>query len=197
MKKVLAIMGSPRKNKNTNSLLDALLNNLNKEKFEIEKIYLRDLDIKACTGCEYCNRTGDCATKDDMTELYNTIDNSNIIIFAAPVYFNSLNGMSKNVIDRCQRYWSMKYELGQDYKRNEDRIGILLSVGGAPFSYDQFDGSITVMDFFFRAINAKYKGNCFISNTDKMAVEDRTDLADFFKNIEFDIMDNKDFYLHR
>lgn len=197
MKKVLAIMGSPRKKKNTDNLLDALLNQLNKDKFLVEKIYLRDLDIKHCTGCEYCNKTGTCATKDDMSGLYDTVDASNIIIFAAPVYFNSINGMAKNMIDRCQRYWSLKYSLGQEYKRNEDRIGIFLSVGGAKFTYDQFDGSIAVMDYFFRAINAKYKGNCFISNTDNIAVSNRSDLTDLFKDIECDIINSKDFYLHR
>lgn len=197
MKKVLAIMGSPRKNKNTNDLLDALLENLSNEKFAINKIYLNDLDVKDCTGCEYCNKTGNCAKKDDMGDLYDTIDSSQIIIVAAPVYFNSVNGMTKSMIDRCQRYWSLKYALGQEYKRNEDRIGIFLSVGGAPFTYDQFDGSIAVMDFFFRAVNAKYKGNFFVSNTDNLTVSNRSDIKDLLKDVEYDILNNKDFYLHR
>lgn len=197
MKKVLAIMGSPRKNKNTNDLLDALLENLSNEKFAINKIYLNDLDVKDCTGCEYCNKTGNCAKKDDMGDLYDTIDSSQIIIVAAPVYFNSVNGMTKSMIDRCQRYWSLKYALGQEYKRNEDRIGIFLSVGGAPFTYDQFDGSIAVMDFFFRAVNAKYKGNFFVSNTDNLTVSNRSDMKDLLKDVEYDILNNKDFYLHR
>lgn len=197
MKKVLAIMGSPRKKRNTDKLLDEFLSNLDKDKYIIEKVYLRDLEIKACNACEYCNKTGNCAKSDDMTKLYETIDNSQVIIFAAPVYFNSLNGLAKNMIDRCQRYWALKYELGQEYKRNEDRIGIFLSVGGAPFTYDQFNGSIAVMDFFFRAVNAKYKGNVFISHTDKISVDNRSDLQDLFKNVEFDIENKKDFYLHR
>lgn len=197
MKKVLAIMGSPRKNKNTDKLLDAFLNNLNKELYTIEKVYLTNLEIIPCNACEYCNKTGNCAKKDDMTELYETIDSSQVIIVAAPVYFNSLNGLAKNMIDRCQRYWALKYELGQEYKRNEDRIGIFLSVGGAPFTYDQFDGSIAVMDFFFRAVNAKYKGNVFISHTDKISVDNRIDLQDLFKNVKIDIENKKDFYLHR
>lgn len=197
MKKVLAIMGSPRKNKNTDKLLDEFSNNLNKELYTIEKVYLTNLEIKACTGCEFCNKTGNCAKIDDMTELYETIDNSQVIIVAAPVYFNSLNGLTKNMIDRCQRYWALKYELGQEYKRNEDRIGIFLSVGGAPFTYDQFDGSIAVMDFFFRAVNAKYKGNVFISHTDRISVDNRSDLQDLFKNVKIDIENKKDFYLHR
>lgn len=197
MKKVLAIMGSPRKNKNTDNLLDSFLDNLNKDEFTINKVYLKDLDISNCSGCEYCNRTGTCVKKDHMSELYDTIDASQIIVVAAPVYFNSVNGLTKSMIDRCQRYWSLKYALGQDYKRNEDRKGIFLSVGGAPFTYDQFNGCIAVMDFFFRAVNAKYIGNCFISNTDKTTVGNRSDLSDLFKNIESDIINNKDFYLHR
>ncbi len=197
MKKVLAIMGSPRKNKNTNDLLDAPIDNLAEEKFTINKVYLNDLDIKHCTGCEYCNKTGNCSKKDDMSDLYDTIDSSHIIIVAAPVYFNSVNGLTKNMIDRCQRYWSLKYALGQEYKRNEHRIGIFLSVGGAPFTYDQFNGSIAVMDYFFRAINAKYKGNCFISHTDEQAVSNRSDIKDLLKDVEHDILNNKDFYLHR
>lgn len=197
MKKVLAIMGSPRKNMNTDKLLDEFLKQINPDLYTIEKVYLKDLDIKHCTGCEFCNKTGDCAKKDDMSELYQTIDDSQVIILAAPVYFNSLNGLTKNMIDRCQRYWALKYELGQQYKRNEDRIGILLSVGGAPFTYDQFDGSIAVMDYFFRAINAKYKGNIFLSHTDKTSVENRKDLNDLLKDVGFNIENKKDFYLHR
>ncbi len=197
MKKVLAIMGSPRKNKNTDKLLDAFLKTINQELYTIEKVYLNELDIKHCTGCEFCNKTGNCSKKDDMSELYEKIDSSQVIIVAAPVYFNSLNGLTKNMIDRCQRYWALKYELGQEYKRNEDRIGILLSVGGAPFTYDQFDGSIAVMDFFFRAVNAKYKGNVFMSHTDKTSVESRNDLEDLFKEMGTDIENKKDFYLHR
>ena len=57
MKKVLAIMGSPRKNMNTDKLLDEFLKQINPDLFTIEKVYLKDLDIKHCTGCEFCNNT--------------------------------------------------------------------------------------------------------------------------------------------
>ena len=43
-----------------------------------------------------------------------------------------------------------------------------MAVGGAPYTFEQFNGSIPVIDFFFKSINATYKGNYFVSNTDEI-----------------------------
>lgn len=197
MKKVLAIMGSPRRNKNTEKVLDYLLAGIEDNDYEIKKIILKDIDIHSCTGCDHCGRTSNCVFKDGMSEIYEGFDSSDIIIFAAPLYFNSINGLSKNVVDRCQRYWSIKYSLGQNYKRNEDRKGIFLAVGGAPYSHDHFNGTIPVMDFFFKALNCDYLGNYLVSNTDKLSIADSRDIQDELFQIGKDIETIKSFYLHR
>ncbi len=197
MKKVLAIMGSPRRNKNTEKLLDYLLDGVRELDYEINKIIIKDLDIRSCTGCEHCGRTSNCVFKDGMQEIYDGFDTSDIVIFAAPIYFNSISALSKNVVDRCQRYWSIKYTIGDNYKRGKDRKGIFLSVGGAPFSHDHFRGAVPVMDLFFRAINCDYKGNYLVSNTDKVSIMDnikiKNELFEIGKNIDKD----ESFYLHR
>lgn len=197
MKKVLAIMGSPRKNKNTDKALDYLLEGISKNDVEINKIYLGDLDIKHCTGCDYCSLKPGCVKKDDMQEIYKHIDSSDVIILGAPVYFNSVNGMVKNLIDRCQMYWSLKYSLGGNYKRGEDRIGLFLSVGGAPYSHDQFLGTLPVMDYFFKAINAEYKGNYFISKTDTLPVSERDDVRKELIHIGENLFDLEHFIIQK
>lgn len=197
MKKVLALVGSPRKGKNTDNLLEFLLDGIRENDYEINKIYLIDKKINPCTGCDYCGRIEACVSKDDMSSIYEGFDNSDIIILAAPIYFNSVNGMTKNMIDRCQKYWSLKYSLGKQYKRNEERTGVFLATGGAPFAYNQFNGSIAVMDYFFKAINANYKGNYFISNTDEEPVDKRLDVKEELYEIGKNIWNIKDFYLHR
>lgn len=197
MKKVLALMGSPRKGKNTDTLLEYLLDGLNKEEYYVEKINLIDKKINFCTGCDYCGHVEACVNKDDMYYIYEGFDTSDIIILAAPIYFNSINGLTKNMVDRCQRYWSLKYSIGKKYKNTEDRIGIFLAVGGAPFTFEQFNGSIPVIDFFFKSINATYKGNYFVSNTDNMPIDKRLDIRDELMAIGKDIINIKDFYIQR
>lgn len=197
MKKVLALMGSPRKRRNTDNLLEYILDGIRVNNYEINKIYLSDNKINPCTGCDYCGKVESCVNNDDMSLIYEAFDNSDIIILAAPIYFNSVNGLTKNMIDRCQKYWSLKYSLGKKYKRTEDRVGIFLATGGAPFTHDQFNGSIPVMDYFFRSINASYKGNYFISNTDDDPVNKRLDVKEELYEIGKIIWNIKDFYLHR
>lgn len=197
MKKVTALMGSPRKGKNTDKLLDYLLEGMKENNYKINKIYLRDKEINHCTACDYCGKSGTCISNDDMDEIYNEFDNSDIIILAAPIYFNSVNGMTKNMIDRCQKYWSLKYSLNKEYRKTEDRIGIFLSTGGAQFTLDQFTGAVYVMDYFFKSINAKYKGNYFVSDTDNEPVENRLDTKKELYKIGKNILDIKDFYLQK
>lgn len=197
MKKVLAIMGSPRRNKNTNILLDYLLEGIDEDKYDITKVYVRDLEVKSCTGCEHCGQSGGCVFKDGMEVLYDGFDNSHIVIFAAPLYFNSINGMAKNVVDRCQRYWSLKYVMGRNYRRGEDRKGIFLSVGGAPYSQGQFNATTPIMDFFFKAINVDYLGNYLVSNTDKNPIKQRSAIKEELNKIGKNIDSLESFYLHR
>lgn len=197
MKQVLALMGSPRKGKNSDTHLDYLLDGMVENELEINKVYLREKKINHCTGCDYCGKAGKCVSSDDMDGIYSEIDKSDIIIVSAPIYFNSVNGMTKNMIDRCQRYWSLKYSLNEKYKNTDDRIGIFLSTGGAHLTIDQFRGSIYVMEYFFKAINARYKGNYFVSDTDNHTIKDRLDVKSELNEIGKNIFSIKDFYLHR
>ena len=82
------------------------------------------------------------------------------------------------------------YILGQNYKRDENRKGIYIGVGGAPFTLDQFSGAIPVMDYFFRAINADYHGNYFISNSDRIKIDEEIHISSHLIKIgrEIDII---------
>lgn len=197
MKKVLALMGSPRIKKNTDILLDWVLKGAEDKGHEINKIYIQEENILPCRGCNYCGSTGKCVIKDDMEKLYNKFDNGDIFILASPLYFNSVSGITKNLIDRCQKYWSIKYKLGEDYKRHFERKGIFLAVGGAKYSHDHFSHAIPTIDLFFKAINADYVGNYLLSDTDTLPVWEREDIRDELYEIGYNIEEIKNFYIHR
>lgn len=181
MKKILAVMGSPRKKMNTDMLLDRVLEGLKSmdDEVVIKKVNLKELNYSPCIACDSCGRTGKCFIKDDMDKLYEEFDQSDGIIIASPLYFNTVSSLIKIMIDRCQVYWSSKYVLKNpsiDVKKK--RTGMFVCVGGAPFREDQFDGCIPVMDLFFKAINTKYEHDIFVSHTDDKPVWERKDKMD-------------------
>lgn len=95
---VLVLFGSPRKNGNTRKLVDAFIESRN---LNAEYIFVNNLDIKGCIGCQYCqSHNGECKLKDDMTGLYSTIKDSRKIIIAFPIYYGSIPGKFKCMIDR-------------------------------------------------------------------------------------------------
>lgn len=49
--KVLTLVGSPRKNGNTDILVDKLLEAASSENCSVEKLYLYDMDIQPCVDC--------------------------------------------------------------------------------------------------------------------------------------------------
>ncbi|MDO5715978.1 MAG: flavodoxin family protein [Tissierellia bacterium] len=162
--KITAFMGSPRKNHNTEKMLDLFI----QKKFsddDFEKIDLKNLNFKYCISCYGCATKPYCIVKDDFTSIYEKIDQSDIVIFATPIYFNSVSALSKMCIDRMQVYWSRKYIQKEKLPRN--KLGIGLINGGAPAHPKQFLGSELVFDHFFAAIGCSEYSFYEISNTDE------------------------------
>ena len=155
------------------------------------------MNISPCTGCGYCGRKEECIIKDEMYTLYDCFDEADVVIVAAPLYFNSINGLTKNMMDRCQRYWSLKYELGKKYRNSKDRRGMFISTAGAPFSMNHFVGVQPVLQHFFNSINVQQIGNYFISNTDKAPVDSQENIKEELTYIgqNFDTVNR--FQIHR
>jgi multimeric flavodoxin WrbA len=112
------IVGSPRKNRSCNFLIDKAIEGIksvNKE-FEIKKAQISDYQISPCNGCDQCLRPpNDCplAENDDTKKLEEQILGSSAIFIAAPNYFGSVSSQIKVLIDRS-RPWKMKNYLLKD-----------------------------------------------------------------------------------
>ncbi len=137
MKKlILGICASPRKNANTDFLLEEALKEAEKSPWvKTEKIDLSDYNINMCIGCvACCNEPGKetdnpCpAFKDGMQELYPKLKECDAIIMATPVYFGSMTAQLKAFMDRTEgllRYGSSSYQNALNNK-----IGAGIAVGG-------------------------------------------------------------------
>jgi multimeric flavodoxin WrbA len=101
MKKVLVLSASPRKGGNSDLLCDQFVRGAAEAGHQAEKIFLRDKRINYCTGCGTCQSTGGtCVQKDDMAEVLDKMITSDVIVMATPVYFYTMNGQIKTLIDR-------------------------------------------------------------------------------------------------
>ena len=102
--RVLAIVGSPRKNGNTETLVDAVLAGAAEAGARTEKVLLRPgkggLEIRPCQACDACQRTGACAQKDDMNDLLVKMQASEVWVLGTPVYWWGPTAQFKAFLDR-------------------------------------------------------------------------------------------------
>jgi multimeric flavodoxin WrbA len=99
--KVLGIVGSPRKDGNTQIMIEEVLAAAKKAGADTDIFLVASKTINGCDGCGACAQSdGICKIKDDMQELYQKMEWSDAIAFGSPVYFNYVTAQAKAVIDR-------------------------------------------------------------------------------------------------
>lgn len=108
MKKFLIINSSPRIHGNSDYLCEALKQGALEAGNSVEQIYLREKILKPCLACDVCRKTHRCVLKDDMEEILEMMIGADVLVLTSPVYFYSINGLMKLLIDRCfSRYTEM------------------------------------------------------------------------------------------
>jgi multimeric flavodoxin WrbA len=96
---ILAICGSPRKNKTTHSVLQAVLEGAGRS---YEVLWPAFMKINHCVGCQKCKDVtpGKCWQDDDMTMAIEKMFETKALVIASPTYFGNVPGPLKNFIDR-------------------------------------------------------------------------------------------------
>ncbi|WP_294467202.1 flavodoxin family protein [uncultured Anaerofustis sp.] len=101
--KFLILMGSPRKNGNTISLVKPFIDEIRRSGDETDIIWLYDKDIKGCIACRHCQKDWSkfgCIHKDDMQFIFDKILLCDKIILATPIYSWSCPSPMKAMLDR-------------------------------------------------------------------------------------------------
>ena len=125
--KTLIINGSPKKNGDTQALIDAFVSGLSGEYCVISN----DDDISPCIDCRYCWKHDGCAVKDAMQAVYDYLADCDAVVLASPVWFSSLSGPALDIGSRFQTYFARKFfrHLSSPLK---PKRGVILLVGGQP-----------------------------------------------------------------
>ena len=143
MKKILGIMGSPRKQGNTHAMVESILNGAEAQGAETEIVFLGDLTIKECNGCHVCWTGKECTKTDDMQKLYEKVAESDAIVFGTPVYWYGPTALMKGFIDRFVYF---NCDLNRAGVRNK------AAVAAIPFEEEDPATAELLLDFFRKSL---------------------------------------------
>lgn len=105
LKKILAINGSHRSEKGfTQIVLNNFLKGAGSAGAQSEVLYPSKKEISACESCGKClfETPGVCKYNDDMGPIIQKMEMAELLVFASPVYFDSVSSNMKKMIERLR-----------------------------------------------------------------------------------------------
>lgn len=114
-KKVLIISTTLRKKGNSEVLEEYFEKGVTEAGNKVEKISLVGKNINFCKGCLVCQETQKCVIRDDANEIVEKIKNSDVIVFATPIYFYEMSGQMKTLLDRTNPLFPSDYKFRDVY----------------------------------------------------------------------------------
>lgn len=164
VKKVVVLLGSPRKKGNSAILAERIAKGARKAGAKVETIFLHGLKIAPCKSCYACQKkkSKGCAIKDAMQDLYPKLLAADAWVIASPVYWFTMSAQTKLFMDRC--FALPAY--GRDVFAGK-RIAIAMSYGDAdPFVSGCVNALRTFQDAF------RYTGSQIVGRVYGSALEE-------------------------
>ena len=105
MMQVLAVNGSPRKTKNTASILKSMCKGAASGGAQTQLVHLYGLKYSGCVSCFKCKLVGGksygrCALRDELTPVLRAAHEADVVILGSPVYFFCETGMMRSFMER-------------------------------------------------------------------------------------------------
>ena len=136
--KVLILNGSPKANGNTAAALAEMIAVFRQEGIETELVQVGSREIRGCTGCGSCFRTGKCVFDDLVNELAVKLEECNGLVIGSPVYYASANGTLIALLDRL--FYSTRFP-----KTMKVGAGVTVARrGGCSATFDQLNKYFTI-----------------------------------------------------
>lgn len=114
-KNVLIISSSPRKGGNSETLAASFARGAQEVGHQVETVYLREKQLGFCRGCFACLNIGHCVINDDAVEIAARMHDADVLVFATPVYYYSVSGQLKTMLDRANPLYDTDYAFTKAY----------------------------------------------------------------------------------
>ncbi|MBC7288667.1 MAG: flavodoxin family protein [Armatimonadetes bacterium] len=167
MEKVMILCSSPRKGGNTDLMADAFAQGAKEAGAQVEKVYLDDLLIRPIAEvCDDPPMRVDLRQDDDMPKLLDRVLAADVVLFAAPVYWQGPPAQLKCFVDRWSCYW------GREWFKNGMR-GKVFAVVTAHAGPDEARWVFEPIKAWANFLGAKYAGGVSFHGRNKGAVAEQ------------------------
>ena len=166
---IIAFAASPRKDGNTEILLDEVIAGLQQGGVRVKKLRTHELEISPCMGCGKCDTLGRCVIEDFFQELYDLLIECDGMVFSSPLYFMNVPSRGKALIDRCQAFWTAQERLKIDLFGGRRRLGLLISCSGKSYGYGKipvFRGIEDTMTSVFKTLGMEMMESLLFTRID-------------------------------
>jgi multimeric flavodoxin WrbA len=134
-KKIMVLSGSPRKNGNTNTVVQWFAEGAKDAGATVEVIDITKLKSKfggciACMGCQKSDKY-ECVVDDDVKPVLARIPDADVLVFATPTYFFGPTAQMKSMLDRM--YSLIKFNAakgGYDHNLGRLNMALIATAGG-------------------------------------------------------------------
>ena len=186
-KKIVAIVGTYRKGRVTDTAVSEVLASAQAGGAESETIYLIDKHIEFCTNCRACTqeetigRRGKCVIDDDMEPILQSIDNADGLVLAAPTNFFNVTAVTRRFMERLlgYAYWPWNAQSGPKLRtRQPDKKAIIITSTACPafIAKIAMSGGIKALKTTAKAVGAKVQSSLFfgmVASTPEATLSDK------------------------
>lgn len=191
---LLAIIGSPRKGKATDRLVDKTIEGLLEKSPDtaVKKIYLAERKIDYCKDCLACWRSdtdgpvAECVIRDDMDDIYKDIMECDALIMGTPIHMGYASALMMTFLERI--CWTFA-KPGKSYilvkgcpapRSDKKRKAVIIAVSGMiPTKYKKLCNWATpqIKGVIEDSLNAKAVGTLYAGDVWHRKIENYFDKA--------------------
>ena len=102
--KITILFASPNKKGSTAILTDHFKHGAENSGHSVEVLDVCKMNVHPCTGCVHCGYEGTCVQKDDNEIIRHKLLNSDMVVFATPLYYYGMSAQLKISVDRFCAY---------------------------------------------------------------------------------------------
>ena len=167
---VICILGSPRREGNTDRLAREFLRGVESQGLQTKTIIPTELGISWCDGGNQCFVDGQCIIRDGMNDIYDEILATTHLVVATPVYFMGPPGSLKAFIDRFQAVWARTAILktfDPDDAERRTRHKAFAIIAASSDKPKMIQPTLSILKAFFNVIGFTYSGELIAQGIDR------------------------------